>query len=60
MVYIKSIANIHGLVFTHCQKHILSDVYNTVGWDHWHMTVTTTHGLMFTALKEEIIDTWQS
>ena len=41
-------------------KHSWSHVYNTVGWDHWHITVTTTHGLMSTILYNETIDTWQS
>ena len=38
------------------QKHTWSHVYSTVGWDHWYITPTNSHGLMSTTLLYEIID----
>ena len=42
--------NTHKLAWSH--------VCNTVWWDHWHMALRNTHGLMFTTMNHETIDTW--
>ena len=49
------------LPLTHgTHKHTWSHVYNSVGWDHLHITLTNTQGLMFTTMYHETIDTWHS